>query len=736
MGRHCPKLAGRRVQQTSMSAMQMIRVLPAGLGGRAVWWVAGVLMLAFPVLSHGAGLPVVFSEVGGAFTNEFSLELRAKAKGAVVRFTLDGSEPNGESTRYTEAIPITNSLQVRARAFDRSGTGSEVVSHAYFLLAPELWEFDSNLPLAILGSFGQEIEREEKIPGVLYVSGGEGEKRVSLRGPVEMGTRVLVNQRGRASTRYPKHSYTIKLIDETDDFRNLAILGMPKDADWILYAPYPDKTLMRDVLAYELSNQIGRWAPRTRFIELFVLERPGKLTREDYVGVYVLAERVKRDANRVDITSLQPDDNGGEAVTGGYIFKKDHSDRNMPPAIAQGYPAFEASTSSKTGYPTGPGAFPADPAGFLPPYRGRTTSTSTSSRSTSSSSRPKTSIVTNIVGAPMAPKKETTVTRSIMYDEDGNEMILVDEEDASIDTSFKTTVLTNRFYYVDPEPDEITGVQRAWLMNHLEDTERAIAGVDFKSSATGYAAFIDVNSFIDYHWLVELTKNVDGFRFSTFYHMDRGGKIKMGPLWDWNLSFGNCNGKQGYMPDRWLWPQLDDREYTWFRRLFEDPDFGQKFVDRWTELRATVFAETNLLGRVDGMARYLDESQKRNFERWPILGVTVNPNWFVADTYGEEVAWMKDWIAKRVMWIDAQFVTVPNAARDGAGLVSLEPGTEIYFTRDGSDPRTSGGGVSSQATKYSEPFSMKGSEELFARARAGSRWSGPRIIKPAVLTRR
>jgi hypothetical protein len=299
-------------------------------------------------------------------------------------------------------------------------------------------------------------------------------------------------------------------------------------------------------------------------------------------------------------------------------------------------------------------------------------------------------------------------------------------------------VLTNRFYYVQPEPDEITGVQRTWLMNHLEETERAIAGTNFKDPATGYAAFLDVDSFIDYHWLVEMTKNVDGFRFSTFYHKERGGKIKMGPLWDWNLSFGNCNGKQGYMPDRWLWPQLDDREYTWFRRLFEDPDFGQKFVDRWVELRRTVFSETNMLGRVDALAHYLDESQKRNFERWPIMGVTVNPNWFVADTYAEEVAWMKDWIAKRLIWIDAQFVSVPRATRDGAGLVTLGPAeAEVYFTRDGSDPRVAGGGVSSQATRYSEPFALKANEILFARSKAGtSRWSAPVVLKNAALTRR
>jgi hypothetical protein len=102
--------------------------------------------------------------------------------------------------------------------------------------------------------------------------------------------------------------------------------------------------------------------------------------------------------------------------------------------------------------------------------------------------------------------------------------------------------------------------------------EAALYGPDFRDPEKGYAAFIDVDAFIDYHLLIEVTKNVDGFRFSTFYHKDRGGKIRMGPLWDWNLSFGNCNGKQGFMAEGWLWPQLDDKEYSWFRRLFEDPD--------------------------------------------------------------------------------------------------------------------------------------------------------------------
>jgi len=111
-----------------------------------------------------------------------------------------------------------------------------------------------------------------------------------------------------------------------------------------------------------------------------------------------------------------------------------------------------------------------------------------------------------------------------------------------------------------------------------------------------------------------MTKNIDGFRFSTFFQKDRGAKLKMQPIWDWNLSFGNANGKQGWMPEYWYWPQLDDSQYLWFRRLFEDPDFGQRYVDRWGELRATVFSLSNILGRIDARVAELPVSAVRRLE--------------------------------------------------------------------------------------------------------------------------
>ena len=668
-----------------------------------------------------------FSVPGGVFTNDVTLALSSVTASTTIRYTLDGSEPTGSSEAYTVPIKITGPTVVRARVFAPGRAPGVPAVQSYVLLEPDVVDFKSNLPLVLINTFGVEIAKEEKHAASARFIDTQG-GRASILGAADFDGRALINLRGRASLRYPKRSYTLKTVDASEDMATFSILGLPKESDWVLYAPYPDKTLMRDVLAYELSNQIGRWAPRTRFVELFLNETQGKVTRRDYLGVYVLEEKVKRDKNRVNVANLGPDDNTRPKLTGGYIFKKDHSENDGGGPMWGPGPAFQAaSSSSRNGFPTGPGGFPADPEGFQPPYRG-TSRTTSSSSSSSRSSRTANLIVTNYVGMPTRRPSSST-TRTVIRSDEDEEMELI--EDENLKAYFRTSLRTNKFYYVDPEPDELTGVQRAWLQDYINRSEAALYGADFRDPVKGYAAFLDAESFIDYHLLVEVTKNVDGFRFSTFFHKDRGGKIKMGPLWDWNLSFGNCNGKQGYLPEWWLWPQLDNREYSWFRRLFEDPDFGQKYVDRWTELRATALAPSNLLGRVDAISAFLQEAQTRNFERWPILGSAINPNWFAGDTYAEEVNWMKEWISKRLSWIDGQFIQPPSAATQADGKVSLAaPKGKIHYTLDGVDPRAPGGSVAGAAQTYDAPMTLPPGKTLFARALHNNRWSGPLRFAP------
>ncbi|MBK8002269.1 MAG: CotH kinase family protein [Verrucomicrobia bacterium] len=91
-------------------------------------------------------------------------------------------------------------------------------------------------------------------------------------------------------------------------------------------------------------------------------------------------------------------------------------------------------------------------------------------------------------------------------------------------------------------------------------------------------------------------------------------------------------------------------------------------------LRAGVFATQRVLARVDEMAAQLNEAQARNFRRWPIMGRRVNPNDFVGDTYEEEIKWMKQWIQKRLSWIDSQFIA-PPAIAETTGAIALRSGT-------------------------------------------------------------
>ena len=104
-------------------------------------------------------------------------------------------------------------------------------------------------------------------------------------------------------------------MDEDGENNNVELLGMPEENDWVLYAPWQDKTMIRNVLIYQLSNDIGRYTSRTRFVELFL--------NNEYKGVYVLMEKIKRDNNRIDISKLDPDEIEGDDLTGGYILKFD-----------------------------------------------------------------------------------------------------------------------------------------------------------------------------------------------------------------------------------------------------------------------------------------------------------------------------------------------------------------------------------------------------------------------------
>jgi len=746
----------------------------AGLRGRTIV----SLVVAFVLFDLGprvhsqssnpgetAAVLPTFSPDGGVFAENISLQLKSPAPGVVIRFTLDGAEPTAASPAYSRALDLRSSAVVRARAFDEKGNPGPVATRTFTLLGDDVRGFSSHLPIVIINTFGLAVEHVERLrASVRFIDAAKG--HTTLAQTPDFDGRADLWYRGKSSLRYLKRSYGLKLRDDAGKAQSASVLGFPKDSDWILYAPYPDKSLVRDVVAYDLSRQMGHYASRTRFVEVFANEQGGKLSMRNYMGVFVLEEKIKRSTNRVNIAKLGTNDLTEPNITGGYLVKKDHGDemRNVEPTW-DGRPNFGGGNSgSRYGYPTGPGGFPADPRGFLPPVGGSREATrgwedanvqpAPGGPRQQQESKSWIDGVRSFLGgerpAPERTERQPTVRRNdepfplvpggpegIPSDRSrrsvtrGNTMVWDARTGRAIISNSAEEVFytsrRNELYYVEPDADEITPAQKNWLRAYFNEFERVLYGPNFRDPTNGYAAYVDPLSFIDHHLMVEVTKNIDGIRFSTYYSKDRGGKLKMEPIWDWNLSFGNANGKQGQYSEYWYWPQLDDSQYSYFRRLFEDPDFAQRYVDRYAELRAGIFSISNINACIDRHVAAIGEAHVRNFKRWPILGRRVWPNAFIGQTYEDEVNYMKDFTRKRLDWIDRQFVAAPVLASKAGTVAGLSAaaGSKIYYPLDGTDPRASGGAFSANAKEATGTFKLPDGARLVARTFYNGRWSAP-----------
>jgi len=219
------------------------------------------------------------------------------------------------------------------------------------------------------------------------------------------------------------------------------------------------------------------------------------------------------------------------------------------------------------------------------------------------------------------------------------------------------------FQYDSPEADEITSEQINYIQNYVGDFEDALAGDDFIDIENGYRKYIDPETFIRF-WIVnELAKNVDGYRLSTYFYKDKNSidpKIKMGPIWDFNLGFGNADYCTSGNPEGWVYNQFNEvcpqdgvPIPFWWKRLLEDPNFQIELVEDWRTLRQNELSTDKVIAKVDSMQTLLAEAQTRNFARWEVLGNYVWPNFFIGNTYEEEVTWLKNWLTDRLNWMDA-----------------------------------------------------------------------------------
>ena len=431
----------------------------------------------------------------------------------------------------------------------------------------------SNLPIVIIDTNDEEIVNDPRI--IAHMGIINNETGMNHMGDPFNGYdgQISIEIRGSSSQNFPKKQYALETQDSEGENLNVPILGMPEENDWILHAPYSDKSLLRNYLAYELARDMGNYASRTRFCELVI--------NGDYKGLYIFMEKIKRDNNRVDISKLEPDETSGDDLTGGYIVKVDKWDGE---------------------------------------------------------------------------------TNDGWYSEP-----LLDDFDG----------VWYQYHY--PKPDDIVEEQRDYIMDYITDFETLMSSDIYNDPEEGYYEKVNLESFIDVSLLSEISKNVDAYRLSAYMYKDKDsldGRLTMGPIWDYNLSFGNADYYDGWNPEGWQMDvELGNDGFKipfWWYRIWDDTTYLTAFNQRWQDLRESIFSEDYIMSLIDSATTLIDDAQIRNFQRWPVLDEYVWPNAYVGGSYAYEIEYLKNWINNRLAWMDSELLLLDIKENDIPSEISIK----------------------------------------------------------------
>lgn len=674
----------------------------------------------------GVGPEVRFSRKSGTFRTGFSLELSVSDTNFVVRYFVVNSAatatsnnvPSATSPAYSGPIPISVTTQIRARAYPTTpgyypGPAS---SETYLQIDAGAAGFTSDLPVIIFHDFAAGIppsSRPYAIGVVMVFDTNNPTALTSLTNAPVLTARIGSHVRGSSTETFAKRNLAIETWTEVNyEDKDVELLGMPADADWVLYAPNQfDRNYLHNPVAYALGRQMGHYASRTRFAEFFfntaggvVTYNPASIASGNYNGIYVVEEKIKVNKNRLDIARLDPQDTNAVTITGGYIMKIDRNNDTDDVNY------FTPGNWSSTTFPW---------------------------------------ITANHAGWNTQPV--------IFHDPDG-------------------TMIGTR------------PLQRNWFISYINAFEAALTSPsNWTNPVSGYRAYIDEDQWIENHMLNIIPFNVDGYRLSGYFYKERdeaglpgSGKLKQGPAWDYDRTQGTGNvDPRPFNPRQWKRPIAGDQGtdlfgnndnttgtrlgVRWWWQMFHDPDFWQRWVDRWQDLRDTPlwtttnilalinstgssknapppsWNTTNVLALIDALANQVRQAQPRNAARWTSGDSIGTPNtgthsadgysYTFDGTYQGDVNFMKKWWSDRLDFVETNFLRRPVLSSAG-GLVptgyvvtvtvpNAKPGTVTYYTLDGTDPRLPGGAIASGVLSNTAPFNVTITQNtrLFARNR-------------------
>ncbi len=479
---------------------------------------------------------VVFSHPGGLLDAPISLILSGNTSEEIIRYTIDGNIPTDTSPIYSNPIQIYGNITVQAQIFLENYLPSPVYSQSYVLNNSTFTS--SNLPIVIINTEnGATIPDEPKILGTMkiiqrpdgsrnFLADANTEEFINYAGTIGIETR------GSSSQTLPKKPYGIDTLEDDGlEDKGVELLGMAKEDDWILNSFAFDDSMMRDYISYEMARKMGQYTVNLKYCEVIL--------NGDYIGLYALSEKIKRDGDRVDIAKLSDDENSFPKVTGGYLMQTDRPDEEDP----------EAWSNNGAGY-----------------------------------------------------------------------------------------------IHEKPNSDDITSIQSSYIQSVFRDLDDNASNSNIIS---GYPSIIDVPSFLDYMLMAEIASNVDAYALSTYYHKDRGGKLRAGPIWDYNLTFGNdLLYMFGVYFDRsftnvWQFNYSNTGAYFW-GDLFQNAIFKCYLAKRFDEVTkpGEALSYSYVTGLIDNTVALISEAVVRENARWNTI-----------DDFSGEVNNMKTWMQERITWM-------------------------------------------------------------------------------------
>jgi hypothetical protein len=595
---------------------------------------------------------------------------------------------------YSTPIPVTQTTLIRSRAFETGRPDGPIRSEMYFAIDAAAQTVTSNLPIVLSHTYNT-VMMNNNIPvrGYLMIFEPKAPDNLArMTNPPDLVSQVTLERHGSSTGGEPKFSMAVELQDEQGIDQDCKPFGMPANSDWLMHSPFFwDPSFMHNDLIYRLSNQIGRYAPRTRLVEHFHNETTQPNTIEggltgasaDYWGVYSFMDKITRGKNRVDIDNLTLADNAAPNIAGGYMFKADRLD-----AGESGIAPLPGQSFGGAGQPNGAGvqvlAWVNPREVSTDPFKLVTTAQSTWFR--------------GHLGDAYA------VLNGAMSTDPVNGYAKYYDVPLTLDHHIMNTMTKNAdafrlsSYWYKPRYGKITA-------GPLWDFDRAQGSRDDRDRPwNGWTG--GGTDFFTYPWYVEM------FRDPNFWQqwIDRYEELRRGV-------FSTAN----------IHAQIDD-----FAGQLNPGDAAstpaKRSVARW------IVVDNRIAPRAASLnATY---------------GYTNNT---FNDQYTGEVAWLKYWWQSRLNFFDNEFTrpavaSVPSGTVQAGSTVTLSSpsqvtaGVQIFYTLDGTDPRQSNGMPAANAVVYSGPIAINGPVSLFVRVRhpnaavapgagkpVGSRWSAPTL---------